>query len=127
MTRVQITIRKIQIYASPTRFCTNTRTLTEILPIRPYHLLHTLLTFIMSATIAETVTARSSTPTLRVIKNGFGAEITGLDFADGVTDEGYRLIEDAVKKVSQLRSDQVADVLKPNTAWICRGPTDKFG
>lgn len=81
----------------------------------------------MSATIAETVTARSSTPTLRVIKNGFGAEITGLDFADGVTDEGYRLIEDAVKKVSQLRSDQVADVLKPNTAWICRGPTDKFG
>ncbi|PWY94410.1 2,4-dichlorophenoxyacetate alpha-ketoglutarate dioxygenase [Aspergillus sclerotioniger CBS 115572] len=40
----------------------------------------------------------STTPTIQVIKNGFGAEITGLDFADGVTDEAYHSIEDAVKK-----------------------------
>ncbi|KAL2821224.1 hypothetical protein BJX63DRAFT_418228 [Aspergillus granulosus] len=52
----------------------------------------------MSTTVTETVTSSSHTPSLRVIKNGFGAEITGLDFANGVTDEGYRFIEDAVKK-----------------------------
>lgn len=52
----------------------------------------------MSTTIIETMAARPS-PSLRVIKNGFGAEITGLDFANGVTDEGYRFIEEAVKKV----------------------------
>lgn len=56
----------------------------------------------MSTTITEIGTVRSHTPSLRVIKNGFGAEITGLDFADGVTDEGYRFIEDAVKKVGAL-------------------------
>lgn len=54
----------------------------------------------MSITTTNTVTASSLTPSLRVIKNGFGAEITGLDFANGVTDEGYHLIDDAVKKVS---------------------------
>jgi alpha-ketoglutarate-dependent 2,4-dichlorophenoxyacetate dioxygenase len=53
----------------------------------------------MSTTTTETVTAPAPTPSLRVIKNGFGAEITGLDFANGVTDEGYMFIEDAVKKV----------------------------
>lgn len=53
----------------------------------------------MSTTLTETVTAHSPPPSLRVIKNGFGAEITGLNFAEGVTDKGYRFIEDAVKKV----------------------------
>ncbi|KAE8345152.1 hypothetical protein BDV24DRAFT_171090 [Aspergillus arachidicola] len=52
----------------------------------------------MSTSTTETVTAPAPTPSLRVIKNGFGAEITGLDFANGVTDEGYKFIEDAVKK-----------------------------
>ncbi|KAJ5414021.1 hypothetical protein N7509_000648 [Penicillium cosmopolitanum] len=52
----------------------------------------------MSTTITETVTAPAPTPSLKVIKNGFGAEITGLDFANGVTDEGYMFIEDAIKK-----------------------------
>ncbi|KAL4920403.1 hypothetical protein BDW62DRAFT_209207 [Aspergillus aurantiobrunneus] len=46
----------------------------------------------------ETVTPTAPTPTLRVIKNGFGAEITGLDFANGVTDEGYRFLENTVEK-----------------------------
>ncbi|KAL4924175.1 uncharacterized protein BDV17DRAFT_284902 [Aspergillus undulatus] len=46
---------------------------------------------------AKTVTT-APIPRLRVIKNGFGAEITGLHFANGVTDEGYRFIEEAVKK-----------------------------
>ena len=57
----------------------------------------------MSTTITETVTAPAPTPSLRVIKNGFGAEITGLDFANGVTDEGYMFIEDAIKKVAALQ------------------------
>ncbi|RJE21092.1 dioxygenase [Aspergillus sclerotialis] len=52
----------------------------------------------MSTTTTNTVTASSPAPSLKVIKNGFGAEITGLDFANGVTDEGYRFIDDAVKK-----------------------------
>ncbi|KAJ0414068.1 hypothetical protein BJY00DRAFT_321364 [Aspergillus carlsbadensis] len=51
----------------------------------------------MSATVTQTITPTTSGPSLRVIKNGFGAEITGLDFANGVTDEGYRYIEEAVK------------------------------
>ncbi|GAM33545.1 hypothetical protein TCE0_011f00513 [Talaromyces pinophilus] len=37
-------------------------------------------------------------PTLDVIKNGFGAEITGLDFTNGVTEEAYNFIRDAVTK-----------------------------
>lgn len=41
-------------------------------------------------------------PTLDVIKNGFGAEITGLDFTNGVTDEAYHFIRDAVTKVGLL-------------------------
>jgi alpha-ketoglutarate-dependent 2,4-dichlorophenoxyacetate dioxygenase len=49
--------------------------------------------------MTDPVTASASTPSLRVIKNGFGAEITGLDFAHGVTNEGYMFIEDAVKEV----------------------------
>jgi alpha-ketoglutarate-dependent 2,4-dichlorophenoxyacetate dioxygenase len=41
-------------------------------------------------------------PTLDVIKNGFGAEITGLDFTNGVTEEAYNFIRDAVTKVGRL-------------------------
>jgi alpha-ketoglutarate-dependent 2,4-dichlorophenoxyacetate dioxygenase len=53
----------------------------------------------MSTTITQTVNAGGPTPSLTVIKNGFGAEITGLDFVNGVTDEEYRFLEYAVKKV----------------------------
>lgn len=57
----------------------------------------------MSRTTILTETARtpevSPKPTLTVIKNGFGAEVTGLDFANGVTDEAYHFIRDAVTKV----------------------------
>jgi alpha-ketoglutarate-dependent 2,4-dichlorophenoxyacetate dioxygenase len=53
----------------------------------------------MSITATQTITTTSSGPSLRVIKSGFGAEITGLDFANGVTEEGYPFIEDAVKRV----------------------------
>lgn len=52
------------------------------------------------STTTTTMTAPSPTPSVRAIKNGFGAEILGLDFASGVSDEGYRFIEDAVKKVN---------------------------
>lgn len=41
-------------------------------------------------------------PTLTVIKNGFGAEITGLDFANGVSDEAYQFLREAVTKVGLL-------------------------
>lgn len=54
----------------------------------------------MSTTITNTVTAPSPAPSMRVIKNGFGAEIFGLEFANGVSDDEYHFIEDAVKKVS---------------------------
>lgn len=85
----------------------------------------------MSTTTIETVTtpaAPAPTPSLRVIKNGFGAEITGLDFANGVTDEGYMFIEDAVKKVGSSAEDTNAStVLTPVAAWICCSPKDKFG
>ncbi|GKZ57891.1 hypothetical protein AnigIFM50267_005184 [Aspergillus niger] len=53
----------------------------------------------MSTTsITVTQAVLRSNPNLKVIKNGFGAEITGLDFTHGVTDEAFRFIEDAVKK-----------------------------
>lgn len=60
----------------------------------------------MSTTSTVTQTVLCSSPDLKVIKNGFGAEITGLDFTHGVTDEAFRFIEDAVKKVgSKLVTD----------------------
>jgi alpha-ketoglutarate-dependent 2,4-dichlorophenoxyacetate dioxygenase len=56
-------------------------------------------TTLISATPSSTV---SLEPTLTVIKNGFGAEITDLDFANGVTDEAYQFIREAVTKVVLL-------------------------
>lgn len=56
----------------------------------------------MSATITDTVTTPRPAPSMRVIKNGFGAEIFGLEFANGVSDDGYYFIEDVVKKVSLM-------------------------
>lgn len=38
-------------------------------------------------------------PQLEVMKNGFGANITNLNFADGVDEDGFRFIEQGVKKV----------------------------
>ncbi|KAL3483037.1 hypothetical protein BJX62DRAFT_245292 [Aspergillus germanicus] len=37
----------------------------------------------MSITATHSITTTNSGPSLKVIKNGFGAEITGLDFANG--------------------------------------------
>lgn len=36
---------------------------------------------------------------------GFGAEIRGLDFANGVSEESFSLLEDAVIKVCVCRSE----------------------
>ncbi len=80
----------------------------------------------MSITITDTVTAPSPTPSLRVIKNGFGAEICGLEFANGVSDEGYRFIEDAVKKVGCESSNKCCSA-KLSVAWICCRTKDKTG
>jgi alpha-ketoglutarate-dependent 2,4-dichlorophenoxyacetate dioxygenase len=63
----------------------------------------------MSTTATQTTTATISGPSLKVIKNGFGAEITGLNFANGVTEEGYRFIEEAVNKVRSA--------LEPSRKW----------
>lgn len=52
-----------------------------------------------TTTATRTNTAPTSSPIVRPIKNGFGADITGLDFANGVTDEAYQLILNAVKAV----------------------------
>ncbi|KAE8138663.1 hypothetical protein BDV38DRAFT_292219 [Aspergillus pseudotamarii] len=52
----------------------------------------------MSTATTMTEAVPCPTPALKAIKNGFGAEITGLDFTDGVTDEAFRFIEAAVKK-----------------------------
>lgn len=82
----------------------------------------------MSTTTIETVTAPAPAPSLRVIKNGFGAEITGLDFANGVTDEGYLFIEEVVKKVSSPAENiNARTALTTFAAWICRSPKDKIG
>lgn len=85
----------------------------------------------MSRTTILTETARtpevSPRPTLTVIKNGFGADVTGLDFANGVTDEAYHFIRDAVTKVELLIPEKslkhLADTSSP--VWLCYYPKDK--
>jgi alpha-ketoglutarate-dependent 2,4-dichlorophenoxyacetate dioxygenase len=64
---------------------------------------------------------------LKVNNSGFGVEITGLDFASGVTDEGYRFIEDAVKKVGTPMSGMKSKtaVLRQTTVRIRRRPDDR--
>lgn len=79
----------------------------------------------MSTTITDTVTAPSPA-FVRAIKNGFGAEIFGLDFANGVNDDGYHFIEDAVKKVSCEGCGQRAQLLKP-IVWLCCCTKNKTG
>lgn len=63
--------------------------------------IHLIITMSSTTTLTETasIPKASPGPTLTVIKNGFGAEITGLDFTNGVTDEAYNYIRNAVTKV----------------------------
>lgn len=56
----------------------------------------------MSANATETVTSLSPAPQIRELKSGFGVALDGLEFAEGVTKESCRLIEELVKKVSRL-------------------------
>lgn len=53
----------------------------------------------------STVGAQTSATTykLREVKNGFGAEIRGFDFTNGVRDEEFRVLQDAVTKVRNLK------------------------
>lgn len=69
-----------------------------------------------TTTVTKTVptSALAAKIKVRVIKNGFGAEITGLDFANGVTNEAYNYIKDAVNKVRH----PYQDVLLVNTRLI---------
>lgn len=53
----------------------------------------------MTSTIAQTIAISASQVQLKELHPTFGVEITGLDFADGVTVEGQRIILNAVVKV----------------------------
>ncbi|KAF9880393.1 hypothetical protein CkaCkLH20_02347 [Colletotrichum karsti] len=64
----------------------------------------------MSQTITKTQTPLTGVELIE-IRPGFGAEITGLNFAQGVTDDAFRLLEEAVTKygVVVLRSTGLTD------------------
>lgn len=53
----------------------------------------------MSTAITENITLAAAHLSVNELKPGFGAEIHGLDFANGATEEDGRLIEELVKKV----------------------------
>ncbi|KAG6360938.1 hypothetical protein INS49_012006 [Diaporthe citri] len=48
----------------------------------------------LSANTTETVTSLAIAPQIQELKSGFGVIVEGLDFAEGVTKESCRLIED---------------------------------
>lgn len=56
----------------------------------------------MSANATETVTSIATAPRIQELKSGFGVVVEGLGFAEGVTKESCRLVEELVKKVSTL-------------------------
>lgn len=65
-----------------------------------------------ATTMAVTMPA-VQTPQLKELHASFGAEITGLNFANGVTIEGQKMILDAVIKVNTwlLVVDELVNVL----------------
>ncbi len=54
----------------------------------------------MSTTITEVRAVSSAAPKITELRPGFGAEIKGLDFGEGVTEEAFRFVENAVIKVA---------------------------
>lgn len=56
----------------------------------------------MSANATETVTSLPTAPQIQELKSGFGVAVDGLEFAEGVTKESCRLLDELVKKVSIL-------------------------
>jgi hypothetical protein len=60
-----------------------------------------------TATIAQTNGIK-----LKELKFGFGAEIRGLDFVNGVSEDSFRLIEDAVTKVSSQKKKSCQDTVE---------------
>ncbi|RSL61009.1 hypothetical protein CEP54_006436 [Fusarium duplospermum] len=65
----------------------------------------------MSTAITENIILASVHLSVNELKSGFGAEIHGLDFANGATEEDGRLIEELVKKygVIVLRRIKLVD------------------
>ncbi|KAJ4245412.1 hypothetical protein NW757_010069 [Fusarium falciforme] len=65
----------------------------------------------MSTTITESITRASPHFSVKELKPGFGAEIHGLDFTNGATEEDQHLVEDLVKKygVIVLRKTNLVD------------------
>lgn len=57
-------------------------------------------TFTMSASTTEALTSLTTAPQIKELKSGFGVVVDGLDFAEGVTKESCRLVEELVKKVN---------------------------
>lgn len=56
----------------------------------------------MSVNTTETVTSVTTAPQIQELKSGFGVVVDGFDFAQGVTKESCRLVEELVNKVSIL-------------------------
>lgn len=52
----------------------------------------------MSASTTTTVTVTQG-PEVRELSKGFGAEITGLNFREGVTEDSYQLIYNTITQV----------------------------
>ncbi|KAH6886346.1 hypothetical protein B0T10DRAFT_491018 [Thelonectria olida] len=65
----------------------------------------------MHTKITENITLASAHHSVKELKPGFGAEIHGLDFTNGATEDDWRLIEDVVKKygVVVLRQTNLVD------------------
>lgn len=52
------------------------------------------------STMTTAVTETKLEPQIRELSSGFGAELIGCDFSNGVSEERFRLIQDLVTKVS---------------------------
>ncbi|KAI8634158.1 hypothetical protein F5Y19DRAFT_201042 [Xylariaceae sp. FL1651] len=65
----------------------------------------------MSINATETIALSNGDAHIRMIKPSFGAEVQGLDFTNGVSEDGYRLIKDLVMKygVVVLRKTNLKD------------------
>lgn len=83
----------------------------------------------MSTATAMAVTMPAlQTPQLKELHTSFGAEITGLNFANGVTIDGQKMILDAVIKVSSwlLVVEELASILiLPLIVWSSRSSLDR--
>lgn len=60
----------------------------------------------ITATASPSAAASGTGSQLEVIKNGFGANITNMSFADGVDESSFQFLKQAVKDASGHGSSQ---------------------